>query len=62
MGGEEAEEGRKGGGRREVPERVKEDDVCVRLLGGRNGGEMVFRRVLDPADTRTEVRRGQLGL
>ena len=58
MGEEEAEEGRKGGGRREVPEGVEEDDMCVRLLGGRNGGEKVFRAVLDPADAGTQVGGG----
>ena len=36
--------------------------MCVRLLGGGDGREVVLWRVLDPADTRTEMGGGELGL
>lgn len=62
MGGEETQEGGKGRGRGEVPKGVEEDDVGVRLLGGRDCREVVLRRVMDPADTGTEMRGGKLGL
>lgn len=58
MGGEEAQEGGKGGWRGKVPEGVKEDDVCVRFLRRRDGGEEVFWSVFDPADARSEIGGG----
>ena len=36
--------------------------MCVRLLGGRGGREVVLWRVLDPADTGTEMGDRQFGL
>ncbi len=62
MGGEEAQEGGKGGGRRKVPEGVEEDDVCIRSLGRRDRGEVVFWGVFDPADARTQMGGGEMGL